>query len=83
VFCIKLLGKILQTGVTSAIPVRSFSDASSAIELPEAVNQFFYIGNDGAASVSGYRLDAATGGLTAISGSPFSAGSQPDFIAIL
>jgi DNA-binding beta-propeller fold protein YncE len=45
-------------------------------------NHFLYVGNSSAASVSGYLLDGATGGLTAMASSPFPAGNLPQFIAI-
>ena len=65
----------------AGFPVVSGSNAYSATVDPS--NQFLYVGNDGSASISGYKLDSNSGGLTAISGSPFAAGSHPDFIAIL
>jgi 6-phosphogluconolactonase len=46
-------------------------------------NQFLYVGNGGSANISGYKLDAANGSLSPLPSSPFVAGSQPDFIAIL
>ena len=42
-----------------------------------------YVTNDGAASVSAYQVDDVGGTLTAVPGSPFPAGNNPDFIAIL
>jgi len=39
--------------------------------------------NFGAASVSGYQIDDVGGTLTAVPGSPFPAGNNPAFIAIL
>jgi 6-phosphogluconolactonase len=64
----------------AGFPVTSGTNAYSVTVDPS--NQFFYVGNDGSASISGYKLDSATGGLTAMPGSPFAAGSHPDFIAI-
>ncbi len=79
------------TGLLTALPgfpVASGTNAYSVTVDPS--NQFLYVGNDGSANISGYKLDAANdgltathGGLTAIPGSPFAAGSKPDFIAIL
>jgi 6-phosphogluconolactonase len=72
------------TGLLTALtgyPVASGANAYSVTVDPS--NQFLYVGNGGSANVSGYKLNAANGELTAIPGSPFAAGSQPDFIAIL
>ena len=65
----------------AGFPVESGRNAYSVTVDPS--NQFLYVGNEGSANIAGYRFDAANGGLTAIPGSPFAAGSQPDFIAIL
>jgi 6-phosphogluconolactonase (cycloisomerase 2 family) len=46
----------------------------------DSTNQFLYVTNDPGATVSGFRLDAATGGLTPMS-APFPAGNGPQFIA--
>lgn len=71
------------TGLTAlaGFPVASGTDAYSV--TVDASNQFLYVGNGGSANISGYKLNAVNGELTAIPGSPFTAGSQPDFIAIL
>ena len=78
-----VIGYKLATGMPVALagfPVTSGTNAYSVTVDPS--NQFFYVGNDGSATISGYKLDAATGELAAIPGSPFAAGNQPDFIAI-
>ena len=49
----------------------------------DPTNQFLYVGNSGAGSVSGLELNGATGGLTPMPGSAFVAGDQPDFVATL
>ena len=72
------------TGLLTALtgfPVASGLNAYSV--TVDASNQFIYVGNGGSANLSGYKLNAANGELTTIPGSPFTAGSQPDFIAIL
>jgi 6-phosphogluconolactonase len=72
------------TGLLTALtgfPVASGVHAYSVTVDPS--NQFLYVGNSGSANISGYKLNAANGEFTAIPGSPFTAGSQPDFIAIL
>jgi 6-phosphogluconolactonase len=79
-----VLGYSLTTGLPVALagfPVASGSNAYSVTVDPS--NQFLYVGNEGSANIAGYKFDPANGGLTAIPGSPFAAGSQPDFLAIL
>ena len=49
----------------------------------DPANQFLYVANDGSANISGFRLDASTGALTPMAGSPFPAGNHPEFIARL
>jgi 6-phosphogluconolactonase len=79
-----VVGYSLTTALPVALagfPVASGSNAYSVTVDPS--NQFLYVGNEGSANIAGYKFDTANGGLTAIPGSPFAAGSQPDFIAIL
>jgi 6-phosphogluconolactonase (cycloisomerase 2 family) len=44
--------------------------------------EFVYVANSNSNNVSGYRIDAATGALTPISGSPFAAGLTPFSVAV-
>jgi 6-phosphogluconolactonase len=44
--------------------------------------RFLYVANRGSGNVSGYTIDPAAGGLTAIAGSPFQAGGNPVAIAV-
>jgi 6-phosphogluconolactonase (cycloisomerase 2 family) len=46
----------------------------------DSTNQFLYVANELGATVSGFRLDAATGGLTPMA-APFPAGNGPQFVA--
>jgi len=64
----------------SGYPYASGTNAYSVTVDPS--NQFLYVANDGAGNVSGFKRNPG-GGLTAIPGSPFAAGNNPDFIAIL
>ena len=65
--------------------------ASAGYSAPTGINaysvttshQFLYVTNDGAASVSAFQVDDVGGALIAVPGSPFPAGNNPDFIAIL
>ena len=45
-------------------------------------DEFVYVPNYGTNTVSAYRLDAATGALQAVAGSPFTAGVGPMAAAI-
>jgi 6-phosphogluconolactonase (cycloisomerase 2 family) len=44
--------------------------------------QFVYAANYNSGDISAYAVDAATGALAPVAGSPFAAGSQPHSIAI-
>jgi 6-phosphogluconolactonase len=48
----------------------------------DPTDHFVYTANDQSANISEFTLDAATGVLTSVAGSPASAGLNPDFIAI-
>lgn len=43
---------------------------------------FLYVANVGSNTISGYSMDATTGALTPMAGSPFNAGSLPERIAV-
>jgi 6-phosphogluconolactonase (cycloisomerase 2 family) len=45
-------------------------------------NEFLYVVNQSSNNVSGYKINATTGALTKITGSPFKAGSQPSGLAV-
>jgi len=68
----------------AGFPIAAGANAYSVTVDPS--NQFIYVGNDGAANVSGYTLNFINfldSGLTPLSGSPFPAGTSSDFLAIL
>src|SRR5258708_28070738 len=44
--------------------------------------QFAYVANFSNSNLSGYTINPATGVLTAIAGSPFSAGAEPDWVVV-
>jgi len=48
----------------------------------DPTGKFVYVANEGSTNVSGYTLNATTGALTAISGSPFAAGLVPFSVAV-
>jgi len=44
--------------------------------------RFLYVSNRNAGTVSGFRIDEATGALTAVPGSPFAAGLDASNVAV-
>ncbi len=44
--------------------------------------KFAYVANNGSASVSAYTINATTGALTAVAGSPFAAGTNPRSVSV-
>lgn len=71
------------TGLLTALPGFPVSAGANAYSLAaDLFDGFLYVGNDGDATVSGYKFDGF-GGLIAIPGSPFAAGNRPDSLAIL
>ena len=71
-----------QTGALSPLsgfPVAIGVNATSVSIDP--TNQFLYVANGSAGTVTGFELNAATGALTPMSGSPFAVGKPADFIA--
>jgi len=66
------------TGWCSGEPTRGWVRFPAQPAGPE----FVYVANRNSNDVSGYRIDATTGALTAISGSPFAAGSGPRSVAV-
>jgi 6-phosphogluconolactonase (cycloisomerase 2 family) len=72
------------TGALTALagfPVATGAPSDAYSISIDSTNQFLYVTNDAGATVSGFRLDAATGGLTSIANSPFPAGNGPQFVA--
>ena len=70
-------------GVACALFIALTFSACSAEQLASlfpwrftvtGAGKFVYVANHGTANVSGYTINASTGALTAISGSPFSSG---------
>src|SRR5258706_7872210 len=68
---------------TSATP--SPAGINSAFVAAHRTGKFAYIANNSSNNVSGYTIDATTGALTAIPGSPgspFAAGTHPFSVAV-
>src|SRR5207253_1554158 len=77
------------TGFLTAIPGSPFpAGSTSASVAVDATGKFAYVANYTSLSnstsdgVSGYTINATTGALTAIPGSPFPAGIQPIAVAV-
>jgi 6-phosphogluconolactonase (cycloisomerase 2 family) len=64
---------LLSTAGAGALPIDLVADPSG---------QFVYAANYNSNDISAYVVDAGTGALTPVSGSPFAAGGQPHSIAI-
>ena len=61
----------------SGFPIAVGADVKSVSIDP--TNQFLYVANGSAGTVTGFTLNAATGALTLIPGSPFAVGTSADF----
>ena len=55
---------------------------AQSVGRPDTAVHYVYVTNDGSGNVSAYAIDASTGALTKVKGSPFSAGPQPWGIAV-
>jgi 6-phosphogluconolactonase (cycloisomerase 2 family) len=53
--------------------------SSVAVDL---LHNFVYVANQGSKNISAFALDATTGALTVVAGSPFAAGTQPSSVAV-
>jgi 6-phosphogluconolactonase (cycloisomerase 2 family) len=73
-----------QTGALAPIAGTSmFATGAGAVSIvSDPRGRFVYVANANANTVSGYRVNAATGALTPVPGSPFAAGSLPRSLAI-
>jgi 6-phosphogluconolactonase (cycloisomerase 2 family) len=48
----------------------------------DASGKYVFSGNDASANFAEFTLNAATGALTPVAGSPIASGNNPDFIAV-
>jgi 6-phosphogluconolactonase (cycloisomerase 2 family) len=69
---------VAATGASPGTPVLS----NGVTILNPSSGQFVYVANENNNNVSGYTVNANTGVLTAISGSPFSAGLRPRSVTV-
>jgi hypothetical protein len=56
--------------------------AAASASDKASVTEFVYVADSGGQNVSGYAVDASSGALTPVAGSPFSAGTEPLGVAI-
>ncbi len=68
---------ILLVAVFFSVPGLRAQDVSTPLRA-----EFAYVANFDDSNLSGYTINTATGVLTAIAGSPFSAGADPDSVAV-
>ena len=72
-----------QFGALSPLPGFPIAVGANTGSLTiDPTNQFLYVANGSAGTVTGFELNSATGALTPMPGSPFAVGTSADFIAI-
>ena len=73
----------LALAFTPLLLVASASAENASLNDIEGCNQFAYVANEDANNVSGYKINAANGELTALEGSPFTTGEAgPTSVAV-
>ena len=73
-------------GPPRAMPLTAASPPTSAAQgesLPRAAVHFAYVANEVSGNVSAYAINASSGALKRVKGSPFEAGSAPSGVAIV
>ena len=72
------------SGATASGTVSGANVTNVEITCTAAANaaRFAYVTNHGSNDISGYRIDNATGALTAMNGSPFPAGAGPNWLTL-
>jgi 6-phosphogluconolactonase len=75
-------GNDAQTGALIPLPGFPIAIGGNATSVNiDPTNQFLYVANGSAGTVTGFELDAATGALTPTPGSPFTVGTSADLVA--
>jgi 6-phosphogluconolactonase len=70
------------TGALTALPGFPIAVGANVRSVSiDPTNQFLYVANGSAGTVTSYTLNAATGALTPMPGSPFAVGTSADYIA--
>jgi 6-phosphogluconolactonase (cycloisomerase 2 family) len=73
-----------QTGALSLLPSFPVAVGANADSMSiDPANQFLYVRNGSAGTVTGFELNAATGALTPMLGSPFAVGTSADYFVTL
>jgi 6-phosphogluconolactonase (cycloisomerase 2 family) len=73
-----------QTGALNLLPGFPVAVGASADSVTiDPTNQFLYVRNGSAGTVTGFQLHGTTGALTPMPGSPFTVGTSADLIATL
>jgi 6-phosphogluconolactonase len=74
-------GALLSVGPPVAVD-RGPTAIGSTIDARYFANRYLYVSNSRSNDVSAFAVDAVSGALTAVSGSPFAAGTSPGAIAV-
>ena len=73
----------LSSGVLAPLPGLAFAAGMQPSSVAvDPTGKFAYAANSGSGNISAYAVDAATGELTNLSGSPFPVGLLPAAIAV-
>ena len=76
------INQVTVLGGGSATAVAADPTTISAVALSAGTQSFAYVANYNSNDVSAYAINAGSGVLTAVSGSPFAAGTQPTFVTV-
>jgi uncharacterized repeat protein (TIGR01451 family) len=76
------INQVTLLGGGSATAVAADPTTISAVALSAGTQSFAYVANYNSNDVSAYAINAGSGVLTAVSGSPFAAGTQPTFVTV-
>jgi 6-phosphogluconolactonase len=68
--------------LSSSTPAPAITAISHVRDAAGGGKEFLYVANQSTNNVSGYKINPLNGALTNLSGSPFSAGSQPSGLAV-
>jgi len=67
---------------TCSLTATQAADNNYSATTSNAQTEFVYVTNGGSDNVSAYTIDATSGALTAVAGSPFGAGNGPNAVAV-
>jgi len=71
-------------GASAAVPNGAGGGGGGSVlaQLPNNVAGFAYVANNASDNVSAYTIDATTGVLSEVAGSPFAAGTDPSSVSV-